>query len=83
MFLYLESGDKRLKEENVRGDEMNRSNASKFLSKIENPLIDDGKVAFRVFEYGNVDEKMRKKKIKTENHPNQTIHDKNTSSDAL
>ena len=37
--LDLESGDERLKEDNVYGDEMNRSNASKLLSKIENPWL--------------------------------------------
>ena len=39
VFLYLESRDEQWKEENVRGDEKNRTSASKLFSDIGNPWL--------------------------------------------
>ena len=58
VFLDLESGNDWWKEEDVHGSEMDQSNASKLLSKIE--IIDSAKVIFTVCKHENVDEKMRK-----------------------
>ena len=63
-------------------NEMNQSNSSKVLSKIENPLSII-KLEFRVWKYENIDEKMRKKKRLMENNYNIKFSKKAHCSDAL
>ena len=44
-----------MKEEDEHKNEINRSNASKILSKVENPLIDGRKVILGFEKYENID----------------------------